>query len=36
MIDHLVGSGAHSVECKLLGEEGRAAAPFKIMGIFTT
>lgn len=36
MIDTNVGKGSHSVECQLLGEEGKTTAPFKILGIFTT
>jgi hypothetical protein len=36
MIDHHVTTGAHFVECQLLGEEGTEIAPFKLLGIFTT
>jgi hypothetical protein len=34
MIDHSVARGNHYVECLLLGEEGQAVPPFKIIGIF--
>ncbi|KDQ06755.1 hypothetical protein BOTBODRAFT_39359 [Botryobasidium botryosum FD-172 SS1] len=36
IIDRGVSAGSHYVECQLLGEEGRAVPPFKILGIFTT
>jgi hypothetical protein len=36
MFDHYVGSGSHTVECKLVGEEGHRVPSFKIMGIFAT
>jgi hypothetical protein len=36
MIDTAVAKGNHNVECILLGEEGAAVAPFKILGIFAT
>ncbi|KAJ9122975.1 hypothetical protein QFC24_004013 [Naganishia onofrii] len=36
IIDRHVSKGSHFVECQLLGEEGKASAPFKILGIFST
>ncbi|KAG6329597.1 hypothetical protein ID866_9490 [Astraeus odoratus] len=36
IIDHYVTRGSHFVECVLLGEEGQAVPPFKILGIFST
>lgn len=36
MIDHGVTSGAHFVECQLLGHDGPTLEPFKILGIFAT
>lgn len=36
VIDKQVEQGSHFVECMLLGEEGKAVEPFKILGIFST
>jgi hypothetical protein len=36
MIDHGVSSGAHFVECQLLGDDSQAVDSFKILGIFAT
>lgn len=36
VIDQYVAQGSHFVECMLLGEEGKAVEPFKILGIFAT
>jgi hypothetical protein len=36
MFDKYVGKGSHSIECKLVGEEGQRVPPFKILGIFAT
>ncbi|KAJ8481696.1 hypothetical protein ONZ45_g15219 [Pleurotus djamor] len=36
MIDRSVSTGSHFVECQLLGAEGEAVPPFRIVGVFTT